>query len=440
MPSMFRCIGCGRRHEPGTQLRCQCGELLEVEHEFSPVDRGFFDSRLRSLGPSGSGVWRYKELIYPELDDLHVVSRPEGNTSLYRHRRLSEYAGVEDVSLKHEGENPTGSFKDRGMTVGVSEAKRIGAASVACASTGNTSASLASYAAMAGIDCVVFIPEGMIAYGKLAQALSYGARVLQIRGNFDDAMRVVQEASNELGLYLLNSVNPWRIEGQKSIVFELIQQRGWEPPDWIVVPAGNLGNTSAFGKALTEMESLGLIGEVPRLASIQAEGANPFYRLWKEGGEYLQPVKPETVASAIKIGNPVSWRKAMKAIRATDGIVHQVSDQEIMDAKAVVDSCGIGCEPASAASVAGLKDLVERGIIDPGDEVVCILTGNLLKDPEASVRYHTGVVEGVSPRFANPPVEVEADLASVEEALRQPRAEEAAGLPPGIGGLFRSRS
>ena len=417
MPSKFRCIGCASEYEPGAVLRCECGELLEVEHDFPVVERDLFDGRLGSLGPSSSGVWRFKEIVYPDLDERHIVTRPEGNTNLYTHKRLSEYVGIGGISLKHEGENPTGSFKDRGMTVGVSEAVRIGAASVACASTGNTSASLASYAAMAGLDCVVFIPEGMIAYGKLAQALSYGARVLQIRGNFDDAMRVVQEASNELGLYLLNSVNPWRIEGQKSIVFELIQQRGWRPPDWIVVPAGNLGNTSAFGKALTEMEILGLIGEMPRLASIQAEGANPFYRLWEDGGESLVPVKPETVASAIKIGNPVSWRKALKAIRATDGVVQQVSDQEIMDAKAMVDSCGIGCEPASAASVAGAKKLVEQGIIGSGEDVVCILTGNLLKDPEASVRYHTGVIEGVTPSFANPPMAIEADLSSVEEAF-----------------------
>jgi threonine synthase len=257
----------------------------------------------------------------------------------------------------------------------------------------------------------------MIAYGKLAQALSYGATVLQVRGDFDAAMWLVQEASAELGLYLLNSVNPWRIEGQKSIIFELIQQRGWEPPDWIVLPAGNLGNTSAFGKALRELKSQGLIDDVPRLASVQAEGANPFYSLWSEREESLTPMEPHTVASAIKIGNPVSWKKAIRSIEETDGVVEQVSDQEIMDAKAVVDRCGIGCEPASAASVAGARKLVDVGVIDPGDDVVCILTGNLLKDPGATVNYHTGVIEGVNPRFSNKPVVVNADLASVEEAL-----------------------
>jgi threonine synthase len=263
----------------------------------------------------------------------------------------------------------------------------------------------------------VFIPEGMIAYGKLAQALSFGATVLQVRGDFDAAMWLVQEASEELGLYLLNSVNPWRIEGQKSIIFELIQQKGWEPPDWVVVPAGNLGNTSAFGKALRELEDLGLIDEVPRLAAVQAEGADPFYRLWSEGEEALTSVVPDTVASAIKIGNPVSWRKAIKAIEYTGGVVEHVSDQEIMDAKAVVDGCGIGCEPASAASVAGARVLREKGIIDSGEEAVCILTGNLLKDPGATVSYHTGVIKGISPRFPNAPIVVNADLASVSDVL-----------------------
>ena len=415
----FKCIDCGLVYEPGIRFRCDCGGLLEVVHEFGDVDRETFDGRLGSLKkPYSSGVWRYKEIINPAIDVDHVVSRPEGNTNLYAHPRLGRYVGVENLTVKHEGENPSGSFKDRGMTVGISEAVRLGAKAVACASTGNTSASLAAYAAQAGIDCVVFIPEGEIAFGKLAQALSYGAKVLQISGNFDDAMRVVQEASGELGLYLLNSVNPWRIEGQKSIVFEMIQQRGWEPPDWIAVPAGNLGNTSAFGKALREAVELDLIDDVPRIASIQAEGANPFYRLWEEGGDVLEAMKPSTVASAIKIGNPVSWKKALRSVRETGGVVEQVSDQEIMDAKAIVDGCGIGCEPASAASVAGVRKLIGKGIIDPGDEVVCVLTGNLLKDPDASVQYHTGSMKGIEQSYANRPIVIEADIASVERALK----------------------
>ena len=418
MVSEFKCIECGKTYSPGSRFRCDCGGLLEVVHEFEAVHRSIFNGRLGALkSPYSSGVWRFKEIVNPSLDELYIVSRSEGNTNLYTHPRLSEYVGLGNLTLKHEGENPTGSFKDRGMTVGISEARRLGAKTVACASTGNTSASLAAYAAQAGIDCVVFIPEGEIAYGKLAQALSYGAKVLQVSGNFDDAMRIVQEASEELGLYLLNSVNPWRIEGQKTIIFEMLQQRGWRPPDWIVVPAGNLGNTSAFGKALREAVSLGLIDDVPRIASVQAQGANPFYRLWRGGGETLEASKPETVASAIKIGNPVSWRKAIRVIRETGGVVEQASDQEILDAKALVDGCGIGCEPASAASVAGARKLVESGVIDPGEDVVCILTGNLLKDPDISVKYHTGTIEGITPSYANRPVKVEAELASVAEAL-----------------------
>jgi threonine synthase len=418
MEARFICVDCGQDFELGLRLRCECGGLLEVVHEFPWVDRDLFDGRLSQRGGAyGSGVWRFKELVYPGLDVGQIVSRQEGNTNIYVHERLTEYTGIGKIAVKHEGENPSGSFKDRGMTVGVSEAVRLGASSVACASTGNTSASLASFAATTGMNCVVFVPEGMIAYGKLAQALSYGATVLQVRGDFDAAMWLVQEASTELGLYLLNSVNPWRIEGQKSIIFELIQQRGWEPPDWIVLPAGNLGNTSAFGKALREIKALGLIDKIPRLASVQAEGANPFYNLWAEREESLTPMEPHTVASAIKIGNPVSWKKAIRSIEETDGVVEQVSDQEIMDAKAMVDRCGIGCEPASAASVAGARKLTDVGVIDPGDDVVCILTGNLLKDPGATVNYHTGVIEGISPKYSNTPVVVNADLASVEEAL-----------------------
>ncbi|MDP6457747.1 MAG: threonine synthase [Candidatus Bathyarchaeota archaeon] len=418
MVSRFMCVDCGRNFELGLRLRCKCRGLLEVVHEFPWMDRAIFDERLsQRSGPYRSGVWRFKELVYSGLDMSWIVSKQEGNTNIYAHQRLKEYTGIRKITVKHEGENPSGSFKDRGMTVGISEAARLGVSSVACASTGNTSASLASFAATNGMNCIVFIPEGMIAYGKLAQALSYGATVLQVRGDFDAAMWLVQEASAELGLYLLNSVNPWRIEGQKSIIFELIQQRGWESPDWIVLPAGNLGNTSAFGKALRELKSQGLIDAMPRLASIQAEGANPFYSLWAEREESLIPIEPYTVASAIKIGNPVSWKKAIRVIEETNGVVEQVSDQEIMDAKAVVGRCGVGCEPASAASVAGARKLVDVGIINPQDDVVCILTGNLLKDPGATVNYHTGVIDGVRPRFANTAVVVNADLASVEAVL-----------------------
>ena len=418
MTSKFRCIRCGREYEPGSVFRCECGGLLEVVHEPMRWDRSVVDSRLCPMGPPySSGVWRYKELIHPGLAAGMIVTRPEGNTNVYHRKSVSEFAGVANLSLKHEGENPTGSFKDRGMTVAVSEAVRQKAKAVACASTGNTSASMAAYAAQAGLKGVVFVPEGEISYGKLSQALAYGSKVVQVPGSFDDAMRIVQEVSKDLGLYLLNSINPWRVEGQKTIVFELLHQRGWVPPDWIVVPAGNLGNTSAFGKAISELVALGWIEKVPRIASIQAEGAAPFYKLWKGGGSSLEALKPETVASAIKIGNPVSWEKAIKVIRETDGVVEVVSDAEIMEAKAVIDASGVGCEPASAASVAGVRKLVKNGVIKPDEDVVCVLTGNLLKDSDATIGYHTGKLKGVTPLRQNAPTRI--DAASMSASLRR---------------------
>ncbi|HLC48255.1 MAG TPA: threonine synthase, partial [Candidatus Norongarragalinales archaeon] len=345
---------------------------------------------------NGSGVWRFKELVHPTIGDRHIVSRNEGNTFIYTHKSIDEYAGISGILLKHEGENPTGSFKDRGMTVAISEAMRAGAKIVACASTGNTSASMSSYASLASIPSTVFIPEGKIAVGKLSQSLAYGAKIEQVKGNFDSAMEQVQKKSKMEGLCLLNSINPWRIEGQKTIIFELLMQLRWEPPDWIVVPAGNLGNTSAFGKALKEAKVLGLIEKVPRLLSVQAEGAAPFYRMWIGKEKGLAPeTQPETIATAIRIGNPISWPKALRAIKFTNGIVEKVSDQEIMDAKAAIDGAGIGCEPASAATIAGVKKLVQAGIIKEGEKVVCILTGNLLKDPDATIGYHKAKLEHV---------------------------------------------
>lgn len=413
----YRCVNCGKIAEAVDGFICSCGGLVEVEHDFTDVSLELFDGRLGDAQePYNSGVWRYKELVNPGIATRYVVTRPEGNTNLYRRSRVAEYVGVKDVLMKHEGENPTGSFKDRGMTVAVSEAVRSGASTVACASTGNTSASMAAYAAQAGLKAVVFVPEGEIALSKLAQALAYGAKVIQVKGLFDDAMRIIKESSRQLGLYVLNSLNPWRIEGQKSIVFEALQQMLWSPPDWVVVPAGNLGNTSAFGKALKELKQLGLLCKVPRIASVQAEGADPFYRLWRGRQSQLVPVEAHTVASAIQIGNPVSWVKALDAIRFTGGEVEQVSDAEIMDAKAVVDATGVGCEPASAASVAGARRLVEQGVIDRDEKVLCVLTGNLLKDPDATIRYHMEKLPMAS-AHANRLLVVEPDIGSVEEAL-----------------------
>ena len=415
----FKCIRCGHTKPVDDEYVCSCGGLYEVNNSFDDLSLDYFDKKLGDASSRwSSGVWRYKELIHPELEAKYIVSRPEGNTNIYKRRSVAEYAGVDELYLKHEGENPTGSFKDRGMTVGVSVAYNHGASKVACASTGNTSASMAAYAAQAGLQGVVFIPEGMIAYGKLAQAVAYGAKVIQIKGNFDDAMDIVKNGSKHLGFYILNSINPWRIEGQKSIVFEMLQQRRWNPPDWIAVPAGNLGNTSAFGKALRELKTLGLIDKVPKIASIQAEGANPFYKLWNSVDKKLVPMDPHTIATAIKIGNPVSWEKALRSIRETHGTVEQVSDNEIMDAKAVVDASGVGCEPASAASVAGVKKLREKGVIAEDDEVVCVLTGNLMKDADTTVKYHLGSLEGIEALRGNKPIQVEPDINSIEAVLQ----------------------
>jgi threonine synthase len=293
----------------------------------------------------------------------------------------------------------------------------MGATAVACASTGNTSASLAAYAARAGIPALIFIPDGKIAAGKLAQALAYGARTLQIRGDFDDAMNLVQDVCNQLGVYLLNSLNPFRLEGQKSIVFEILQGFQWQPPDWIVLPAGNLGNTAAFGKALFEAQQLGLVERIPRIAAVQAAGASPFYQSYRQKFAERHTMKASTIATAISIGNPVSYTRAVRTMEWVDGVVTSVTDDEIMNAKAIVDSAGIGCEPASAASVAGTRRLVAEGVIKPEETVVSILTGNLLKDPTATVDYHTG--NWPNAQYANPPVKLEPTLDAVKAELEK---------------------
>jgi threonine synthase len=362
----------------------------------------------------GSGVWRFRDLLLP--GGGRIVTHPEGNTTLYRREKVAQWVGLEDLALKHEGENPTGSFKDRGMTVAVTQAVRAGATAVACASTGNTSASMAAFAAQAGLPALVFVPAGKVAAGKLAQALAYGARTLLVRGDFDTALRLVRETAETLGVALLNSINPWRLEGQKTIVWEMLQQRGWEPPDWIVVPAGALGNTSAFGKALREAKQLGLIRRVPRVASIQARGANPFYRSFRTGFQKRFRVQAETVATAIRIGDPASHDRAVRTIKETRGVVEAVSDTQILEAKAVVDGAGIGCEPASAAAVAGTRQLVRKGLIKKGHSVVAVLTGNLLKDPDAVMDFHSR-----PGRWRNPPVEIEPRLSDVERVLKRRR-------------------
>ena len=420
--SVQRCASCGHEvAETDARPRCgSCGGLLEIVHP-APAARGrelrdLFDRRRGLEGIHESGVWRFREIVLPSADG-RVVSHPEGNTPLLAREAVASWAGALHLVLKHEGHNPTGSFKDRGMTVGVTQARRIGATAVACASTGNTSASLAAYAAQAGMPALVVVPAGQVALGKLAQSLAYGARTLIVRGDFDDCLRLVQQASDELGVYLLNSINPFRIEGQKTIVLDLLQQLGWAVPDWIVLPAGNLGNTAAFGKALREARDLGLIDRLPRIAAIQAEGASPFARSFLDGFTTHHRMKAETVATAIRIGDPASWQRAVDAIRLTDGVVTSVSDDHILEAKAVVDASGVGCEPASAASVAGVRRLVREKVIDPAAHVVAVLTGHVLKDPGLLIRYHQEM--DPAPARSNRPIEIDGTLAEVERALRR---------------------
>ena len=419
----LKCVKCDKKY-PGLdqRYRCDCGGTLDVIHDLDTfqLSTELFDSRRNSNEPMDrSGVWRFRELILPLSDDVLsqcVVTRGEGNTHLYRASRLGENIGVPNLWLKHEGENPTGSFKDRGMTSGITMARHLGMTQVACASTGNTSASMASYAARCGMGAIVFIPEGKIAYGKLSQALAYGARTIQIDGDFDDAMRLVQKLCAEEGIYLLNSVNPFRIEGQKAIGFEIIQDLAWNVPDWIVLPGGNLGNNTAIAKGMLELYERKLIDRLPRMAVVQADGANPLYTAWTKGSD-VQPIMADTIATAIKIGAPVSWRKSMRGLRALEGVVTQVSDNEIMDAKAQVDASGIGAEPASCATVAGLKRLIKEGVIAKNETVVGVLTGNLLKDPDVVVGYHTNTLEGIESARANAPAKAPADVEAIRRLI-----------------------
>jgi threonine synthase len=425
--NLLRCESCDAElNEQDANTTCpKCGGLLSLEIEL-PAQRGaalhrLFDGRLLAPSSSGrddiarSGVWRFRELVLPHIADRNVVTQWEGNTPLYRRETVARWASIPDLLLKHEGHNPTGSFKDRGMTVAVSQAVRIGASAVACASTGNTSASLGAYAALAGIPAIVLVPAGQVALGKLAQTLAYGARTLLVRGDFDDCLRLARESSDRLGVYLANSINPFRIAGQTTIVFELLQQLGWQAPDWIVLPAGNLGNTAAFGAALRIALATGLIDSSPRLAAVQAEGAAPFARSFRSGFAERKSMRAETVATAIKIGDPASYERGVRAIRETDGVVLDVSDAEILEAKAVIDASGVGCEPASAASVAGVRKLVRDGTISGGDRVVAVLTGHILKDPGILLEYH----KDAKRPMANAPIEIDAEVGAVESVLTE---------------------
>ncbi|MCJ7559573.1 threonine synthase, partial [Candidatus Bathyarchaeota archaeon] len=352
-------------------------------------------------------VWRYRDFM-PINDFSKIVSLNEGGTGLHLCQRLGKHLGIRQLYVKNEGENPTGSFKDRGMTVGVTKAVELGVKSVICASTGNTSASLAAYAAKAGLQCSVLIPSGKIAYGKLAQAMIYGAKVIQVRGNFDQALDVVLKLSEKhRSIYLLNSINPFRIEGQKSLAYEICDQLNQESPDRVVVPVGNAGNISAIWKGFTEFHKLGVVKMLPRMTGIQAVGAAPIAQAIKNGSDEIVPVgKPETVATAIRIGAPVSWKKALNAIRDSHGTAETVTDAEILDAQKLLARVeGLFVEPASASSIAGLKKLAENGEIDSDERVVCVTTGHGLKDPDTAVQ------------MSEKPLEVDAEIEAIERAL-----------------------
>lgn len=407
----------------------KCGGLIEAAYSGDAPDpeklkRLFRERRMDNSPINQSGVWRYRELFPFLNDDKHVVTLREGNTPLLNAPIAAKYASTDRLVFKHQGFNPTGSFKDNGMTAGTAQARRLGMKRVACVSTGNTSASMAAYAAAAGMQALVFLPNGKIAYSKLAQALEYGAKTLQVEANFDEILALVRTLADRLGIYLLNSMNPFRVEGQKTIMFEMLDQRDWSVPDWVVLPGGNLGNVSAFGKGLREAKAAGLIDKLPRLAVIQAEKSAPFEAYWKSGatGEFPAVRQPETLATAIRIGDPVSWPKALHEIRTTNGTVEKVTEQEIADAKAQIGLCGIGCEPASAATLAGIKKLVGQGVIDRGADVIAVLTGNVMKDPDYIYKYHTGVLEApdgakIASTFGNQAVVVPNDADQIASLL-----------------------
>ena len=374
-------------------LACpRCGELLEIALNSTPMNpaalKELWSERRRSRDPRDiSGVWRYREVL-PEYAAEEIVTLGEGNTPLVRGQRSAQWAGVGDLQFKHLGWNPTGCFKDLGMTVGMTEARHAGAKVVACASTGNTAASMAAYAARAGVTGRVYLPAGQVSLNKLAQALDFGAEVVEVVGSFDDALNTLLESTGE-GIYFLNSINPFRIEGQKTTMYELLDQLAWQSPDYLVVPGGNLGNSAAFGKAFEEMLRLGLIGRAPRMIVVQAAGANPFAQLWESGAAELTAVaEPETVATAIRIGNPRSWKKSLRGVQQTGGQVLDVTDEEIAEAKAIIGRDGIGCEPASAATLAGIRKLRRAGKIAEGASIVAILTGHVLKDTNFIIRTH----------------------------------------------------
>jgi threonine synthase len=410
----LRCVGCGAVIPPEAvekDFRCvACGQLLEVEYpswsaggDSTPGPRRMpnpgalrwlWQERLQSRLPiDQSGVWRFRELLPILVHPEKAVTLREGNTPLYALPQNAEQLGLQQLYGKHQGMNPTGSFKDTGMTAALSQARERGFQWVACASTGNTSAAMAAYAARARMNSLVLLPEGKISWSKLSQSIDYGAVTCQLKTDFDGCVRVLAEVVRRAPVYLLNSVNPYRLEGQKTPALEIAEQFDWQIPDHVIVPGGNLANSSALGKGFLEMKHLGLISKVPKISVVQAEGANPLYvSLLHEDGRALEPVQANTRATAIRIGNPASWRKAVRVIQQTGGYCEQASEAEIALAKAEIGQEGIGCEPASAVTLAGLKKFIRQGKVQPSESVVLVLTGHTLKDSEYTIDFHRGTL------------------------------------------------
>jgi threonine synthase len=432
----FRCIACGDLSNRASQdFRCaHCGDLLEITYpgwrearpDAATLKSTWRDRRLSHADIDLSGVWRFREMLPALESDAQAITLREGNTPLYELPQCARITGVPRLLAKHQGLNPTGSFKDAGMTVAATFARIAGFRWVACASTGNTSASMAAYAARGGMHSLVLVPDGKISWSKLSQALDYGAVTCQLRTDFDGCLRLLQELVRRAPIYQLNSINPFRLEGQKTLALELLEQLDWQPPDHIIVPGGNLGNSSAIGKALLEMRELGLISRLPKLSVIQAEGANALVRTVRDaGGKSLVSVQAETRATAIRIGNPASWKKAVHVLEATGGACEQVTEVEIAQAKAEIGAEGVGCEPASAVTLAGLKKLVKQGFVKAQESVVLVLTGNLLKDPDFTMDFHRGDLfkeaggdtASTLDRLRRPPIVLDATLDAVMRTL-----------------------
>jgi len=439
-----KCINpdCGAEYECSQAFfQCpKCGELLDIRYNWEEVE---LPQKLSDFGKRWatrnerldfSGVWRFRELL-DFCEDKYKISIGEGQTILQQNDGVGAYAGMQPgrLFLEYEGLNPSGSFKDNGMTAAFSHASMVGVKSCACASTGNTSASMSLYGHSCGMKSTVFIGSGRVAFGKLSQAMDYGARTIQIDGDFDDCMYQVQQVCRKLGLYLVNSLNPFRLEGQKTIMYRILEQLNWEVPDWIIVPGGNLGNSSSFGKAFYELKKVGLIDKIPRMAIINATGADTLTDLvnnkrlsWNNGkvnqqiiDEYYADMtargfSPHTCASAIEISRPVNLKKCLRAIDICDGIVMAVTDEEICDAKAIIGSRGLACEPASAATIAGLKHLIADDVVGADERVACVLTGHPLKDPNLTVNYH----KQEQGRYSNPPLEVANDLDAIIKLVK----------------------